>query len=348
MLTTDRHRKIFHRFFSCLLAFAFLFVPITASSWEVGTFETEFIIPNTERYLIAEIYYPTDHRPIKNHPIDQGIWVRGSYTRNATISNRVSSYPLIILSHGWHGDRFGHSWLAEALVKEGYIVAAIEHTHDTNYDSSDAFLYANMWQRPKDLSALLDHLLQHPRFEKTIDPSKIGAIGFSLGGLSVLWLSDIKASPDLFQQAMARYQRDDVWPQSTQEKMSQIDWRQAEQSYYDPRIKAIISLAPDLGQGFSEKGLQQAKTPALIIIGDRDSITPQKDNAAHYAAHMPQTSLITLNEAHHFTFMNSCSQLGESITPHLCGQESLETRKNLHLEIFSHILNFLDSLISDR
>src|SRR5690606_41854760 len=42
-------------------------------------------------------------------------------------------YPLVLFSHGNGGSRLSMEWLAQSLVKSGYIVAAVDHwgnTHD--------------------------------------------------------------------------------------------------------------------------------------------------------------------------------------------------------------------------
>ena len=65
---------------------------------------------------------------------------------------------LLFFSHGFQGDRFGNSWIAEALVNKGYIVVMIDHTFNTSYDHSDLFIYTSMWQRPLDMSELLTYL----------------------------------------------------------------------------------------------------------------------------------------------------------------------------------------------
>ena len=49
--------------------------------------------------------------------------------RNAPISLNQSSYPVVVISHGWSSLRTLHTDFAEELASQGYIVIGIEHTY---------------------------------------------------------------------------------------------------------------------------------------------------------------------------------------------------------------------------
>lgn len=315
-----------------------LLMTVGADAVPVGTQEIEFAIPNSDRTLVAEIYYPAESGQGSKF-IAQGIWQRREFTRNAPLPSQEKPYPLVIFSHGFQGNRFGHAWLAEALVDEGFIVAAIDHTHNTSYEHSAEFIYTSMWQRPLDMSALLDYLLQDPYWSKGINEKKISAGGFSLGGLTALWLTGIEGDPHAFKAAMASYISAE-WPESIKKRAALVDWEQAARAYYDPRIRAVFSLAPDLGQGFTPLGLSKAKVPTLIIVGSEDSITPPAQNAAFYAAHMKNTEFMTIKGAGHMSFLNMCSERGKIMTPDLCRDFSHD-RAKLHKQASVRIIAFL-------
>ncbi|MGN6671379.1 MAG: alpha/beta hydrolase family protein [Candidatus Nucleicultricaceae bacterium] len=170
------------------------------------------------------------------------------------------------------------------MVDKGYIVVMIDHTFNTSYDHSDLFIYTSMWQRPLDISELLTYLLEHPEWSKVINKDKIAVAGFSLDGTTALRLAGIKADQDKFKQIMDdRYSRWSDWPKYASAKASKVDWTKTEQSYADDRIKAAISIAPDLGAAFTTVGLKKSDIPILIIVGDKDRITPKKENAEFYA-----------------------------------------------------------------
>jgi len=312
----------------------------SSDAQSLGTQELEFIIPGTERHVVAEVYYPTEGKK-DSKEVDHGIWKRRSYIKDAPLASQGIPYPLVIFSHGWQGDRFGNSWIAEALVDAGYVVVMIDHAHDNSYEHSDEFVYTSLWQRPLDLSALLDYLLKDPKWSQAIDKSRIAAGGFSFGGLTSLWLAGIEGDAKAYKEAMESEARWSDWPQSVKDRASKVDWTKAAKSYYDSRVKAVFSIAPALGKGFQPQGIQQAKVPILIIVGDKDRITPPDINADFFYSHLKNADLMTIKGAEHFTFMNSCSALGEAITPHLCQETPAISRFKAHKEAADKLIAFL-------
>ena len=45
-------------------------------------------------------------------------------------------------------------------------VHMIDHPLNTSYDHNDLSVYTAMWQRPKDISELLTHLMQHSKCQE--------------------------------------------------------------------------------------------------------------------------------------------------------------------------------------
>lgn len=329
--------------FKVLMVLAWMIVcPLICNAYYTGMQEISFIIPNSSRALVAEIYYPTQENS-KEKSAEHGTWIMKNFEENASLAPNNALHPLVVFSHGFQGDRFSSSWLAEKLVAQGYIVAMIDHTHNTNYEHDALFLYTNMWQRPKDISELLTFLLKHPRWETVLDKNRIAVAGFSLGGFTALWLGGIQANEQNFKMEMdAKYSRMADWPKSYQEKALKVDWKQATQSYYDDRIKAVVAIAPDLGQVFNDTGLGKMKLPTLLIVGDSDQITSEKDNASFYAKHIPNAQLITMKDVEHFSFLNQCSVLGQKILPQLC-KDSFK-REEIHNYASENIVHFLSDV----
>lgn len=321
-----------------LTTLSLLFFSINAYA-SVSTQEINFVSKSSGRTLVGEIYYPSSCK-LEKKQIQHGIWMRENYSKNQTCANNQGKHPLVIFSHGFQGDRFGNSWIAEALVDKGYIVVMIDHTFNTSYDHSDLFIYTSMWQRPLDMTELLTYLLEHPEWGKVINKDKIAALGFSLGGTTALWLSGIKADKDKFRQTMDdKYARWSDWPKYASEKARAVDWNKAEQSYKDERIKAVISIAPDLGEAFTKGGLKEADVPTLIIVGDKDRITPKKKNAEFYAKGIKGSELLVIDGVEHFTFMNKCSAIGFQITPNLCTSDGKKAKA--YTQVIDKIYNFL-------
>lgn len=321
-----------------LIITGIILVSINADA-AIGTQEIWFASKILDRTIVAEVYYPASCN-IENRKIVHGIWLRENHSKSECDFNQKKSYPLIVFSHGFQGDRFGNSWLAEGLVDKGYIVAMIDHTFNTSYDHSDLFVYTSMWQRPTDISELLTHLLEHPKLSKVIDKNRIAAAGFSLGGTTALWLGGIRANKEQFKQTLDnKYSRWSDWPEYTAAQARHVDWSKAEHSYKDKRIKAVIAIAPDLGEAFTAHGLKEMQVPTLIIVGDKDIVTPKEQNAEFYAKNIMNAEIIVFKDAEHFTFMNHCSSLGFKLTPYLCSTDN--KKDDTHTLTINKISNFL-------
>jgi predicted dienelactone hydrolase len=168
-----------------------------------------------------------------------------------------------------------------------------------------------------------------------------------LGGLTSLWLGGIEADEKSFKTIMdQKYSRWSDWPEYAKKQAASVNWKQATSSYYDERIKAIIAFAPDLGQAFKTQGLRLMKASALIIVGDKDLITPAAENATFYATSIPGAKIEIVKGAGHFTFLNSCSALGETITPQLC-RDDLD-RNGVHAEASDVALGFLSDIWKNK
>jgi len=316
-----------------------IFFGLCSQVFSLGTRTISFTAPKDDRLIVAEIFYPTTDESSDKEP-KQSVWKRKPFTKNAPLQ-KGKKLPLIIFSHGFQGDRLGNSWIAEHLVEAGYIVANIDHALNNSYEHSDAFIYTSMWQRPLDMTNLLDYLLADETLSPLIDKDRIAAGGFSLGGLTSLWLTGIVADPDAFKNAMAPYARFDVWAGPVLQSVSVVDWFKTGLSYRDPRIKAVFSIAPDLGKGFKPEGIEQAAIPVLIIVGDEDRITPPNENASYYATHLKDAQLQIIKGASHFAFMNKCTAFGHQILPkNLCKPGSLD-QDITHQETIKKILAFL-------
>lgn len=117
-------------------------------------------------------------------------------------------YPLVVVSHGWSGMRALHSSLAESLASNGYVVAAIDHTHAAlvttfpdgevvgldhdllpvgappeRYEAASARLVEMF---AADVERVLDDFenVVDTDLAAAVDASRIGLVGHSTGGAS--------------------------------------------------------------------------------------------------------------------------------------------------------------------
>ena len=108
------------------------------------------------------------------------------------------TYPLVLFSHHSGGHRRAAAFLCTHLSSHGYVVAALDHSEvaalerarrDGAADEQKAaFAEAVGPNRVLDLILLLDRVLSHADLDPQtrLDPARIGAVGHSLGGWTVL------------------------------------------------------------------------------------------------------------------------------------------------------------------
>jgi len=111
--------------------------------------------------------------------------------------------PLLLFSHGYGGCATQSTFLMEALAKDGYWVFAPDHrdarcghaVNESGQFSLKEFRTPEQWteashaDRRDDLQGLLQALQTDPRFAGRIDFSRLGLLGHSLGGYTVLGLA---------------------------------------------------------------------------------------------------------------------------------------------------------------
>ncbi len=207
------------------------------------------------------------------------------------------TYPLVMISHGYPGNRFLLSHLAENLASKGYVVASIDHTEST-YDNQLAF-GSTLVNRPFDQLFVLDEMdrlsKDKPSFlNGLVDASNTGLIGYSMGGYGALITTGagvtdtgIEASYGAPHGLLAVHKEGS----ETQEAMP------------DDRIKAAVAFGPwGKNAGFwDEAGLSDIETPFLVIGGSQDDVSGYENGVRSIWENMKGTdrALLTFDNANH-------------------------------------------------
>jgi pimeloyl-ACP methyl ester carboxylesterase len=79
------------------------------------------------------------------------------------------TFPLIVLSHGTGGSAQVMAWLDRDLASRGYVVAAVNHPGNNALDDYTAEGFLTWWERARDLTTVIDMLLQDGEFGRVID-----------------------------------------------------------------------------------------------------------------------------------------------------------------------------------
>lgn len=234
--------------------------------------------PRYDRPLVVEVWYPAD-APMSaagEHTYSvitrDGVTVAtlsGSAQRDAPPLLRDGPYPLVILSHGYPGNRFLMSHLGEHLASQGYVVASIDHT-DSTYRDQAAF-GSTLLNRPLDQLFVIDAMARLSSDDASalaglVDAERSAIIGYSMGGFGAL-----NAVGAGFTEASVDF---GFAPPNRELRARQAGEATFEASL-DERVKAVIAIGPwGMPAGFWDaNGLAGVTTPVLFMAGSVDDVS---------------------------------------------------------------------------
>ena len=212
--------------------------------------------------LTAVIWYPAAPSSVEQPqwigPPDRPLLSATRAAPDAALASGSSRFPLVALSHGTGGSARGMAWLGTALASLGYIAVAVNHPGNNAAEGYTTQGFAIWWERARDLSTAIDKMLADSTFGPRIDPKRIGAAGFSLGGYTMIELAGGRTDVDAFW-AFCKSPRADGICRSPPEFPDLVEqWEQlaktdaeyqsalkhASNSYRDPRVRAVFAMAP--------------------------------------------------------------------------------------------------------
>ncbi|GAA0784263.1 alpha/beta hydrolase family protein [Roseibium denhamense] len=228
-----------------------------------------------DRGLTVEIFYPSEDH---NAPTPMRVFLRDGETEadiiglsadNVAPDKTDAPYPLVIVSHGYPGNRFLMSHLAENLASKGYVVASVDHT-DSLYQDQAAF-GSTLVNRPLDQMFVLNELERLAKepgtlLEGLVDTSRTGLIGYSMGGYGAI----ISAGGGVTDVSIG-YEWGAPDGLLGMHKAGSPD----HEALLDARLKAIIAIGP-WGRNrdfWDADGLSGVRVPALYVAGSVDDIS---------------------------------------------------------------------------
>ena len=268
-------------------------------------------MPTYDRPLTVEVWYPAkaspdavnagQYRVITRDPKTE-VTLYGKAVRDAQADASAGPYPLLIISHGYPGNRFLLSHLGENLASKGYVVASIDHT-DSTYSDQTAF-GSTLLNRPLDQLFVLNQMARlnagdagdaiKGALKGMVNADTTGLIGYSMGGYGLINTIGGGFSAGVMSSTL-------VPPNGA------LVVRQAGNTAYgasmDPRIKAAVAFAPwGWNRGFWDAaGLAGIKTPVFFIAGSVDDVSgysPGVRNIYEASVNAPRY-LLTFENANH-------------------------------------------------
>jgi len=196
------------------------------------------------------------------------LWYLESPPRAAAACDR-SGCGLVLLAHGFGGSTARLDSLGRALAGAGYVVAAPAFPLTNDHAPGPAPAIGDVVNQPGDLSFLVDRLLaasaeRSDPLAGRVDGTRIGVVGHSLGGTTVLAWTRV--------------------PQTT-----------------DARVRAVVAVAPSvpLVLGFFGSAPLPSGPPTLLISGTDDMTVPHAQVRAFYDAILPAKAFLGIVGGHH-------------------------------------------------
>lgn len=236
---------------------------------------TEDAIPTYARPLTVEMWYPaaagtepgTLYDTVTRAP-SVATQLHGMASRDAAPASG-ETFPVVLISHGYPGNRFLMGHLGENLASKGYVTVSIDHT-DSTYSDQAAF-GSTLLNRSLDQRFVLDQMGEASVIGEDIaaitDAQTAGLIGYSMGGYGALIYGGAGVT-----QASTEYS----WgtPRGLLEAhLAGSDSHNALSD--DPRLKAVIAIGPwGRNTGFWDAdGLSGFSRPLMLMAGSVDDVS---------------------------------------------------------------------------
>ena len=260
--------------------------------YPVGTRSHAWTDASRARTLPVDVWYPAtaqytgqdlDEATQDNYETLPGM-PESSQQAVRDADSEPGSYPLIIFSHGFGGEKRQSTFLYTHLASHGNVVAAMDHVGNTTEDMISGASEPNnatqleqfMADRPADCSFVIDLMLAG-NANLSIDAERIGISGHSFGG-----------------------------------------WTSLMTSGSDTRIKAALPLAPGGGISDEDEGAVgmsntlnfdwNRSVPVLMLVADLDSILPLSGMQDLHGKIIAPHKTVVLNNADHFHFCDNVEQ----------------------------------------
>lgn len=321
-----------------------------AESTPVGLADLQIADPAGLRPLQVHVLYPAEPggTPIQ-HSDDR---VRYGFEVLEDAPPAAGRFPLVLISHGLYGRWRNYGWLARRLAAEGMIVASPTHpgTAWTNRDTPET---AKLWERPRDLSRVIDHLTAAPDWRARIAPGRIATIGHSLGGYTVMAAAGARFDSGRYAAYCTAHpeRADCLWYERAGLGSSPAEREELDRSLKDPRIAATVSYDLGFTQAFDPASLAGIATPVLVIgAGAHMPDLPVAAESRHLAALLPKETARyhEIADISHFSIFPRCKPGAAEILAAagngdeiICGDGGGRDRAALHDALSDLILDFL-------
>ncbi|MDA8927740.1 dienelactone hydrolase [Gammaproteobacteria bacterium] len=259
-----------------------------------------------DRSLTIEVWYPAqltsgqsrggEYRAITRNP-EITATLSGQAVRDAAPDTSAGAFPLVVISHGYPGNRYLMSHLGENLASKGYVAVSIDHK-DSTYDDAQAFS-STLYNRPLDQRFVIEAMAQLSAdagsfLAGMLDANNTGVVGYSMGGYGLV-------------NNLGGGYSDEIVPSFMSPPNELLALHATGNPNYrdnlDSRIKAGFAIAPwGMERGFwREQDLSGIEVPTFYLAGDNDTVAGYENGvrAIYEAAVNSDRYLLTYKNAGH-------------------------------------------------
>ena len=259
-----------------------------------------------DRSLTVEVWYPAqlasgqsrggEYLAITRNP-EITARLSGQAVRDAVPDTSAGAFPLVVISHGYPGNRYLMSHLGENLASKGYVAVSIDHK-DSTYDDAQAFS-STLYNRPLDQRFVIESMAQLAEDPDSflagmLDANKTGVVGYSMGGYGLV-------------NNLGGGYSDEIVPSFMSPPNELLSLHATGNPDYrnnlDSRIKAGFAIAPwGMESGFwREQDLTGIRVPTFYLAGDNDTVAGYQNGvrAIYEAAINSDRYLLTYKNAGH-------------------------------------------------
>lgn len=315
----------------------------SVQTYEAGYEQLRIVDEARKRPVHLDIWYPTAAKE-KEHNYG---FSKGKVAFGASLTTK--QLPIVLLSHGAMGAASNYSWLAEYLARRGSLVLGVSHFGESMVfgpDSIDPGSVTRFGDRTRDLNFALDYLIEKSKYAPNLDAKRIGAVGHSSGGATVLMIGGAEFSAkNLAEYCGKKTSGNDkgcAYPRSVETDEQRIVSAKSTRSF-----KALIALDPAVGPGFTKNTLEFIETPTLIIGSVKNDFLPFDSHAGYLAKQIKNFEIVKLDNGEgHFIYLDECNLPVKVMGIPLCTDGKGVDRNAAHLKLAAIIGQFLSRRFS--
>ncbi len=236
---------------------------------------TDDVTPTYDRPLTVELWYPAAEGTQAGTTYDTLIRDGVTATQLVGMASRDapalegSTFPVVIISHGYPGNRMLMSHLGENLASKGYVTVSIDHT-DSTYADQAAF-GSTLVNRPLDQRFVLDQMGDAAVIGEDIaaitEADNAAVIGYSMGGYGALIYSGA---------GVTQTSVDYPWGAPKGLLGTHLAGSDSHAALSDdPRLKAAIAIGP-WGRNLNfwdADGMSGISRPLMLMAGSVDDVS---------------------------------------------------------------------------